>query len=116
MLHGFTLKKAIMFQEFPDMELPEFIDLSQNLTLWSCDESVLCAVVCEAKQSNLRLLRHNSVFCYKDRYSESNTTCETVKKVKCTFLQALRLCTGRTARRESRGIALLFLDHGIRRG
>jgi len=38
------------------------------------------------------------------------------KKVKCTLLQALRLCTGRTAHRESRVIALLFLDHGTRRG
>jgi len=39
-----------------------------------------------------------------------------VKKVKCTLLQALRLCTGRTAHRGSRGIALLFLDYGTRRG
>ena len=31
-------------------------------------------------------------------------------KVKCTLVQALRLCTGRTAHRESRGIALLFQD------
>jgi hypothetical protein len=38
------------------------------------------------------------------------------KKVKCTLVQALRLCTGRTARRESRGIALPFHDHGTRRG
>ena len=37
-------------------------------------------------------------------------------KVKCTVVQALRLCTGRTALRGSRGIALLFLDHGTRRG
>jgi len=37
-----------------------------------------------------------------------------VKKVKCTLVQALRLCTGRTAHSESRGIALLFLDHGTR--
>jgi len=28
-------------------------------------------------------------------------------KVKCTLVQALRLCTGRTAHSESRGIALL---------
>ena len=35
--------------------------------------------------------------------------------VKCTLVQALRLCTGRTAHRGSRGIALLFLDHGTRR-
>jgi hypothetical protein len=38
------------------------------------------------------------------------------QKVKCTLVQALRLCTGHTAHRGSRGIALPFLDHGIRRG
>jgi len=37
------------------------------------------------------------------------------KIVKCALVQALRLCTGRTAHRGSRGIALLFLDHGTRR-
>ena len=37
-------------------------------------------------------------------------------KVKCTLVQALRLCTGRTAHRASRGIALLFHDHGTRTG
>ena len=37
-------------------------------------------------------------------------------KVKCPLVQALRLCTGRTAHRGSRGIALLFHDHGTRRG
>jgi len=31
-------------------------------------------------------------------------------------VQALRLCTGRTAHRGSGGIALLFLDQGSRRG
>ena len=31
-------------------------------------------------------------------------------KVKCTLVQALRLCTGRTAYTGSRGIALLFHD------
>ena len=40
----------------------------------------------------------------------------TLKKVKCTLVQALRLCTGRMAHRGSRGIALTFLDHGTRRG
>jgi hypothetical protein len=41
----------------------------------------------------------------------------TVISVKTCFLvQALRLCTGRTAYRWSRGIALLFLDHGTRKG
>ena len=33
-------------------------------------------------------------------------------KVKVTHVQALRLCTGRTAHRGSRGIALLFHDQG----
>jgi hypothetical protein len=37
-------------------------------------------------------------------------------KVKCTLVQALRLCTGHTAHRGSRGIALPFLDHGTRKG
>ena len=34
------------------------------------------------------------------------------EKVKCTAIQALRLCTGSKVHRESRRIALLFLDHG----
>ena len=38
------------------------------------------------------------------------------KKVKCTLVQALRLCRGRKAHRGSKVIALLFLDHGTRRG
>jgi len=38
------------------------------------------------------------------------------KKVKCTLVQALRLCTGCTAHRGSRGISLLFHDHGTRSG
>ena len=37
-------------------------------------------------------------------------------KVKCTLVQALRLCTGRTAYKGSRGIALPFYDHVTRRG
>ena len=37
-------------------------------------------------------------------------------EVKFTFVQALRLCTGRTAHRSSRGIALPILDHGTKRG
>jgi len=40
----------------------------------------------------------------------------TRRKKKFTLVQALRLCTGRMAHRGSRGIALLFLDHGTRRG
>jgi hypothetical protein len=36
--------------------------------------------------------------------------------VKCTLVQALRLCTGRTAHRGSRGRAVLFHDHDSRKG
>ena len=36
--------------------------------------------------------------------------------VKCTLVHTLRFCTGRTAHRGSRGIALLFHGHGTRRG
>ena len=39
-----------------------------------------------------------------------------VVKVKVTPVQALRLCTGCTARRGSRNISLPFHDHGTRRG
>jgi hypothetical protein len=37
-------------------------------------------------------------------------------KVKITLGQALRLCTGCTAHRGSRGTALLIYDYGTRRG
>jgi hypothetical protein len=49
-------------------------------------------------------------FCWRMRSEEVK------KRVKCTLVQALRLCTGRTAHRGSRGIALPFHDHGTRRG
>jgi len=39
-----------------------------------------------------------------------------VLEVKFTLVHALRLCTDRTAHRGTRGIALLFHDHGTRRG
>jgi hypothetical protein len=40
----------------------------------------------------------------------------TKKKVNCTLVHSLRSCTGRTAHRVSRGIAILFHDHGTRKG
>jgi hypothetical protein len=59
---------------------------------------------------------------YPEDTSPNNTLSTTVtiwtgkKKVQCTLLYALGLCIGRTAHRGSRGIALLFHDHGTRRG
>jgi len=44
------------------------------------------------------------------------TVLQGMTKVKCTLVQALRLCTGHTTHRGSRGIALPLLDHGTRRG
>jgi len=38
-----------------------------------------------------------------------------IEKVKVTLVQSLRLCTGRTAHRRSRGIALLFHNYDTRR-
>jgi len=48
--------------------------------------------------------------------SMANFTFTFKVKVKCTLVQALRLCTDRTARRGSRGIALPFHEHGTRKG
>jgi hypothetical protein len=39
-----------------------------------------------------------------------------IGQVKRTLVQALRLCTGLTVHKRSRGIALPFHDHGNRRG
>jgi hypothetical protein len=57
---------------------------------------------------------HNTakVWNQKDKFISTQFI---VKNVKCTTLQVLRLCTGRTAHRGSRGIALLFHGHGTRR-
>ena len=54
---------------------------------------------------------------YNQNVSSISAHVATVKiKVKCTFVQALRLSTDHTAHRGSRGIALLFLEHGTRWG
>jgi len=65
---------------------------------------------------------HSGIFISGERNSATNIYWKAkwsprVKvKVKCTLVQALRLCTGRMAHRRGRGMALLFLDHGTRRG
>jgi len=48
--------------------------------------------------------------------NEENLVSYVVKNVKCTLVQALRLCTDRTPLKGSRDIALLFHDQGTRRG
>jgi len=46
---------------------------------------------------------------------DTSETCRRVN-VRCTLIHAQRLSTGRMGHRGSRGIALLFLDHGTRKG
>ena len=55
-------------------------------------------------------------FCTVLPGRSGNVCCELQVQVKRILVQALRLCTGRTAHRGSRGIALLFHYHGTRRG
>jgi len=51
-----------------------------------------------------------NVRSYRGISLEIKTEGSTKTKVKVTLVQALKLCTGRTAHRGSRGIALLFHD------
>jgi len=54
-----------------------------------------------------------SVVFGKSTFPSLPFTIEAVKvKGKFTCVQELRLCTGRTAHRGNRSIALLFFDHG----
>ena len=62
----------------------------------------------------LRNFRHN--FLQSVANSQVRRVDTLRKRVKCTLVQALRLCTGRTAHRGSRGMALPFHDHGPRSG
>jgi len=48
--------------------------------------------------------------------ANTGNECKVKEMVKCTVVQALRLCTGRTAHRGSRSMTLLFHDHGTRKG
>jgi len=61
-------------------------------------------------------ITHNSLITITEIGLLGNSINVMKGNVKCTLVQALRFCTGRTVHRGSRGIALLFLDHGTRRG
>jgi len=77
-----------------------------------------CALKGRGRSQNLivhsRSQLQNKVRNFTALYSLLDTTAVEAK-VKCTLVQALRLCTGRTAHRGSRSIAVPFLDHGTRR-
>jgi len=53
---------------------------------------------------------------YKPKHVPHNLITNKSKKLKCTLVQALRLCTGRTAHWGSRSIALLFHDQRHQKG
>ena len=68
---------------------------------------------------NVRVRTCASVIFTVHRFSHSHASSPDIKVkkiVNCTLVQALRLCTGRTAHWGIRGIALLYLDHDTRRG
>ena len=65
---------------------------------------------CAKKQADLELNGHVLI-----RATHDDEYALLIKK-KCTLVQALRLCTGRTAHRGSRRIALPSHDHGTRTG
>ena len=57
-----------------------------------------------------RTFQTDFILVFKGRSAYLICLTTQVKMLKCTLVQALRLCTGRTAHRGSRGIALLFHD------
>ena len=69
----------------------------------------------EKKSSHLPCLKTRHITLFKQCVTKwslrlyVNVILSKMVKVKCTLVQALRLCTGRTAHRGSTGIALLFL-------
>ena len=83
------------------------------------------ALIVTSKESGLEVnadITKYMVMCRDQNAGQShsmkidNSSFERVVKVKCTLVQALRLCRDCTAHMGSRGIALLFLDHSTRRG
>jgi len=80
---------------------------------WQCDRSAPGLVLLESNTSTITSLANITLEVINSL--AHSLSCKS-KKVKSTLVQALRLCTGRTAHRGSKGIALLFLDHGPRRG
>jgi len=82
-----------------------------TILIFTCLHSyeVLCLLRKALERFVWRMFEHknwNHVVCLQGAH----------RKVKCTFVQALRLCVGCMAHRGSRDIALLFLDRGTSSG
>ena len=92
------------------------VSVSNTNPQWA--QYVLCETGTELLQCNSNVVFKRHLYA-QPKTSELRSAHMFVtfnEKVKCTLVQALRLCTGRTAHRGSRDIALLFHDHGTRRG
>jgi hypothetical protein len=85
-------------------------DWHRQLQLHFINVVLTCAAV--KSSHNFRILYFGQNIILFTHFSN----CDCSKKVKCTLVQVLRLCTGRTAHRGSRNTAIPFLDHGTRRG
>ena len=74
-------------------------------------------IKCESEHSFRVLNRLSFLFIWQHKQVISGIfiNIEVKVRVKVTLVEALRLCTGSTAHRGSRGIVLPFHDHGTRR-
>ena len=82
--------------------LQEKTNLKMKILLLSCQEQLLLLLLLLLLLQLLLYYLYVPLMLY-------------VTAITCALVHALRLCTGRTAHRGIRGIALLFLDHGTRR-
>jgi hypothetical protein len=85
----------------------------EDFGLWKCKTKKISTSILEKPAAST--FREEECLFTLRLYASDSWICLFLSKVKCTFVQALRLCTGHTAHRGSRDIALLFLDHGTRR-
>ena len=80
----------------------------------SCPASLLSNGTEITQKNRLMLVRNTAAIKGAPNFfrnvvmDKSSSCCLKLKQVKCTLVQALRLCTVRTAHRGSRGIALLL--------
>jgi hypothetical protein len=88
---------------------------------WPLNMTVIIICTCNRQHNFINVTINSNILFHGDKFQpyyghrQDNHQYKN-KKVKCTLVQVLRLWTGRTAHRGSRGIALPFHDHGTRLG
>jgi len=112
--HGGLFQRLREGTQIPDCKsVKHYLQYLWERAATAISEKISSEIVCGARPE-LHFL--NLLFVYDFRFDYISCTYSLVMvKVKVTLVQALRLCTGRTAHRGSRGIAV-FHDHGTRRG